>query len=79
MKAEIMKRIYSLLQQSDLNWHSWCWWKYKDEWFAQFPPEEIDKIAQEMADLGMIEDNGRGGFRRKEKTFKEKIITRLWK
>jgi hypothetical protein len=30
-----------------------------------------------MADAGMIETNGRG-FRRKEKTLKEKIFLKIW-
>lgn len=76
-KFEVAMRIYSLLQRSDLNWHSWHWWKLKDSWFAQFEAEEIDKVAEEMAENGMIETNG-SGFRRKEKTLKEKIFIKLW-
>ena len=72
MKDEMIKRIYTLLKNSDLSWHGWMWWGYKDEWFKQFDPKEIDKVALEMADLGMIETNiERTGFRRKEKTRKE--------
>ena len=77
MEKEMIYRIYALLQKSDLGWYSWRWWAHKDEWFAQFEPEEIDKVAMEMANLGMIETNG-SGFRRKEKTLKEKIFLKLW-
>ena len=73
MKDEMIMRIYNLLQKSDLCWHSWCWWSYKDKWFAQFTPEEIDEVAKEMAIAGMIEAN-----EEKEKTLKEKIHLRLW-
>ena len=79
MKNEMIFRIYNLLQNSDLNWHSWHWWALKDEWFEQFAPEEIDKVAEEMANQGMIERNKRGGgYRRKEKTLKEKIFLKIW-
>lgn len=79
MKDEMIMRIYNLLQKSDLCWHSWHWWSYKDEWFSQFAPEEIDEIAKEMAIAGMIEANKDfTGFRRKEKTLKEKIHLKLW-
>ena len=74
---EIMTRIYNLLQESDLNWHGWLWWGHADKWFKQFNPTEIDSIAKKMADVGMIETNG-CGFRRKEKTFKEKIFLKIW-
>ena len=77
MKDEMIFRIYNLLQKSDLNWHSWRWWSAKDKWFEQFTPEEIDKVAEEMANHGMIESNGRG-YRRKEKTLKEKISLKIW-
>lgn len=72
MEKEMVYKIYTLLQKSDLNWHSWHWWAYKDKWFAQFKPEQIDAVAMEMAMIGMIETNGHG-FRRKEKSFKEKF------
>ena len=75
---EIMIRIYKLLQESDLSWHGWMWWGFADEWFKQFDPTEIDSIAKKMADAGMIETDGYGGFRRKEKTFKEKILLKIW-
>ncbi len=76
MKDEMIIRIYNLLQKSDL---SWCWWSHKDKWFAQFAPEEIDEVAKEMAIAGMIEANKDfTGFRRKEKTLKEKIYLKLW-
>ena len=78
MKNEIMVRIYNLLQKSGLNWYGWLWWGQADEWFKQFDPAEIDNIAKEMADAGMIETDGRGGFRRKEKTLKEKIFLKIW-
>lgn len=79
MKDEMIMRIYNLLQKSDLCWHSWYWWSYKDKWFAQFPPEEIDAVAKEMAMTGMIEANKDfTGFRRKEKTLKEKLHLKLW-
>lgn len=79
MKDAMIMRIYNLLQKSDLCWHSWHWWSYKDEWFSQFAPEEIDKVAKEMAIAGMIEANKDfTGFRRKEKTLKEKIHFKLW-
>ena len=77
MKAMMMEKIYSLLQKSDLNWHSWHWWAYKDEWFAQFQPEVIDAVAKEMAQIGMIETNG-NGYRRKEKTLREKIQVKFF-
>ena len=76
---EMVMRIYTLLQKSDLCWHSWYWWKIHDDWFSQFSPEEIDKVAKEMAIVGMIEANENyTGFRRKEKTLKEKIRIKLW-
>lgn len=76
---EIVIRIYNLLKNSDLAWHSWCWWAYKDSWFSQFTPEEIDAVAAEMAKAGMIEANENfTGFRRKEKTLKEKIYLKIW-
>lgn len=79
MKDEMVMRIYKLLQKSDLCWHSWCWWAYKDSWFSQFAPEEIDAVAAEMAKAGMIEANETfTGFRRKEKTLKEKICIKIW-
>ena len=78
MKNEMIFRIYDLLQKSDLNWYGWRWWSAKDEWFEQFTPEEIDKVAEEMANHGMIESNKRGGYIRKEKTLKEKIYLKLW-
>ena len=77
MKNEMVIRIYNLLKKSDLAWHSWNWWAYKDEWFKQFTPEEIDAVAKEMAEAGMIEGN-ENGFRRKEKTLKERIAMRIW-
>lgn len=76
---EMVIRIYNLLKNSDLGWHSWCWWAYKDSWFSQFTPEEIDAVAAEMAKAGMIEANETfTGFRRKEKTLKEKIYIKIW-
>ena len=79
MKDVMIMRIYNLLQKSDLCWHSWHWWSYKDDWFSQFAPEEIDEVAKEMAIVGMIEANKDfTGFRRKEKTLKEKIHLKLW-
>ena len=79
MNNEMVMRIYKLLQKNDLCWHSWHWWSYKDKWFAQFTPEEIDAVAKEMAITGMIEANKDfTGFRRKEKTLKEKIHLKLW-
>lgn len=78
MKKEIVFKIYNLLQKEGLNWYCGYWWAMKDEWFKQFKPQEIDKIATEMAAIGMIETNGTG-FRRKEKTLKEKIILKIWK
>ena len=79
MNNEMIMRIYKLLQKSDLCWHSWHWWSYKDKWFAQFTPEEIDAVAKKMAIAGMIEANKDfTGFRRKEKTLKEKIHLKLW-
>lgn len=78
MKDEMILRIYNLLQNSDLNWHKWYWWSTKDEWFKQFAPEEIDKIAEEMASQGIIEGDKRKGYRRKEKTLKEKIFLKIW-
>lgn len=78
MEQEIRDRIYSVLHTcGDLNWHSWHWWKYYDEWFAQFDPTYIDSIAEQMALEGKIETNGTG-YRRKEKTLKEKIRIKLW-
>lgn len=82
MKEEMIKeKIFTLLQESDLNWHSGYWWDYKDEWFKQFTPEEIDAVALEMAIIDeTIETNGRGGFRRKEKSPKEKrMLYFTWK
>lgn len=76
-KFEAAMKIYSLLQKSGLDWYGWHWWELKDSWFSQFEAEEIDKIAEEMAKNGIIETNG-SGFRRKEKTLKEKIILKLW-
>ena len=76
-KFEVAMRIYNLLQKSGLGWYSCHWWELKDSWFSQFEAKEIDKIAEEMAKNGMIETNGLG-FRRKEKTLKEKIIDKLW-
>ena len=78
MKKEMIFRIYNLLQNSDLNWHGWYWWATKDEWFEQFAPEEIDKVAEEMASQGIIEGNKSKGYRRKEKTLKEKIFLKIW-
>ena len=76
---EMVMRIYNLLKNSDLGWHSWCWWAYKDSWFSQFTPEEIDAVAAEMAKAGMIEANEDfTGFRRKEKTLKEKLYIKIW-
>jgi len=77
-KFEAAMRIYSVLQKAGLGWYSWNWWKSQDNWFAQFEAEEIDKVAVEMAKNGIIETNG-SGFRKKEKTFKEKMILLLTK
>ena len=75
----MIMRIKKKKKKSDLCWHSWCWWSYKDKWFSQFAPEEIDAVAKEMAITGMIEANEDfTGFRRKEKTLKEKIHLKLW-
>lgn len=79
MEKELRQRIYRALRETtDLDWHSWYWWVNHDEWFAQFSPEEIDRMAQKMANEGIIETNGRGGFRRMEKTWKEKIRCKLY-
>lgn len=79
MTNTIEKKIYESLQTcGDLNWHSWHWWEHYDNWFAQFEPEYIDSIAQNMAEKGIIETNGRGGYRRKEKTLKEKILVKFF-
>ena len=77
MKDEMIVRIYNLLKNSDLAWHSGRWWSYKDPWFAQFTADEIDAIAAEMAEAGMIESS-QTGYRRKEKTLKEKIYIKIW-
>ncbi len=77
-KVQVIYRIYKVLQEvDDLNWHAWHWWAMADEWFAQFDPTDIDEVAQEMAEAGMIETNGRYGYRRKEKTLKERISLKL--
>ena len=77
--GELIMRIYSLLKNSNLNWHGWLWWEYVDPWFSQFTPEEIEAVATEMAKAGMIEANENyTGFRRKEKTLKEKILLKLY-
>jgi hypothetical protein len=78
MKTEMENRIYKALNEVDLGWYSWRWWELHDEWFAQFDPEEIDAVAEEMANKGIIETNGRGGYRRIAKTWKEKIICKIW-
>lgn len=76
---EMVMRIYNLLKNSGLSWHSWHWWAYKDSWFSQFTPEEIDAVATKMAKAGMIEANENfTGFRRKEKTLKERIYIKIW-
>ena len=79
MKNEMERRIYKALHEvNNLDWYGWHWWSLHDEWFAQFDADEIDAVAKEMANNGIIEDNGRGGYRRKEKTWKEKIICKLY-
>ena len=78
MKEEIKNRIYQALHEiTDLDWHAWLWWSYHDTWFSQFTPQEIDAVAAEMAKDGIIETNNRGGYRRIEKTWKEKIICKI--
>lgn len=79
MKQLIKERIYTVLHTcGDLNWHSWLWWENYDKWFSQFDPDYIDSIAEEMAKDGIIETNNRGGYRRKEKTLKEKIFIKIF-
>lgn len=79
MKTELVFRIYDTLQKADLSWHGWHWWKYQDKWFDNFKPEDIDDCALQMANAGMIEASpNKTGFRRKEKTLKEKIFLKLY-
>ena len=72
MIKEMENRIYTLLEEQDnLDWHGYMWWAHKDEWFAQFSPKFIESVAMDMAREGIIETNGRGGFRRVRKTKSE--------
>lgn len=79
MKTELILKIYETLQSADLNWHSYHWWKNQDKWFEHFYPQDIDSVAMEMANAGMIEVSPNGsGFRRKEKSLKEKIFLKFF-
>ena len=73
MEQTSREKIYEVLHTcKDLNWHAWHWWKGYDAWFEQFDPAYIDSIAKKMADEGIIETDGLG-YRRKERTFKERL------
>ena len=79
-KEEIKNRIEKTVNEcGDFNWHSWHWWKLKDDWFAQFDPNYIDELAQELVTEGRLEGskNKGEGVRKIPTTLKEKIMIKI--
>lgn len=86
-KTKIRTHIYEVLETGTLDWHAWKWWGQHDAYLAKFPEDVVDTIALEMAIEGIIETNyydvngmwAYVGFRRKRKTWKEKILCKIYK